>query len=73
MLLACTLQFNQLGRDQRFHPDEAHFMTFARDAAVKGEWLLPGALDKPPLSIYLSALSMVGVGVTTDSDGVLAA
>ncbi len=71
MLLACTLQFNQLGRDQRFHPDEAHFMTFARNAAVKGDWLLPGALDKPPLSIYLSALSMVGIGVTTDSDGVL--
>ena len=34
-------------------------MTFARGAAVSGDWLLPGPLDKPPLSIYLSALSMV--------------
>ena len=39
-------------------------MTFARGAAVNGDWLLPGALDKPPLSIYFSALSMVAVGIT---------
>lgn len=71
LLLASSLQFHQLGRDLRFHPDEAHFMTFARDAAVKGEWMLAGALDKPPLSIYLSAMSMVFLGVTADADGVL--
>ena len=70
-MLACLLQFHQLGRDLRFHPDEAHFMTFARDAAVKGDWMLPGALDKPPLSIYLSALGMVFFGVSADADGVL--
>lgn len=46
-------------------------MTFARGAAVKGDWLLPGPLDKPPLSIYFSALSMVAVAVTADDDGVL--
>ena len=46
-------------------------MTFARAAAVKGDWLLRGALDKPPLSIYLSALSMVAFGVTADDAGVL--
>lgn len=46
-------------------------MTFARDAAVKGEWMLPGALDKPPLSIYLSALGMVFFGVSADAGGVL--
>ena len=46
-------------------------MTFARGAAVNGEWLLPGALDKPPLSIYHSALSMVFFGNTADAAGVL--
>ena len=46
-------------------------MTFARGAAVKGDWLLSGALDKPPLSIYLSALSMIAVGNTADEAGVL--
>ena len=71
LLLACFLQIRQLGLDRRFHPDEAHFMTFARDAAVKGEWMLPGALDKPPLSIYLSALGMVLFGVSADAGGVL--
>ncbi len=71
VLLAGCLQFHQLARDGRFHPDEAFFMRFARSAAVNGEWMLAGALDKPPLSIYASALSMVGVGVTADADGVL--
>ena len=46
-------------------------MTFAREAAVKGDWMLPGALDKPPLSIYLSALSLVAVGLRADEAGVL--
>ena len=46
-------------------------MTFARAAAVNGDWLLPGALDKPPLTIYLSALSMVAFGVVADDAGVL--
>ena len=71
LLLASLLQFHLLALDGRFLPDEAHFMTFARGAAVQGKWLLPGALDKPPLSIYLSALSMVMVGNTADSAGVL--
>ncbi len=71
VLLASLVLFHQLARDQRFHPDEAFFMTFARAAAVKGDWLLPGALDKPPLSIYFSAFSMVAVGNTADEAGVL--
>ena len=71
ILLASGLQFARLGRDQRFLPDEAHFMTFARAAAVNGDWLLPGPLDKPPLSIYLSALSMAVFGVQADAAGVL--
>ena len=71
ILLASLLQFHLLTRDWRFHSDEAFFMTFARGAAVKGDWLLSGALDKPPLSIYLGALSMMAVGVTADAAGVL--
>ena len=71
ILLASLFQFHQLGRDLRFHPDEAFFMTFARSAAVNGDWLLPGALDKPPLSIYLSAFGMIAFGNTADAAGVL--
>lgn len=71
ILLAGLLQFHHLTRDLRFLPDEAFFMTFARGAAVKGDWLLPGALDKPPLSLYLSALSMAAIGNTADAAGVL--
>ena len=71
LLLTSYTQFHLLARDLRLLPDEAFFMTFARGAAVNGDWLLPGPLDKPPLSIYLSALSMVSVGVTADEGGVL--
>ncbi len=71
ILLASWLQFHHTARDQRLHPDEAHFLTFARGAAVPGDWLLPGALDKPPLSLYLGALSFVAVGVVADEAGVL--
>ena len=71
LLFTSFTQFHQLARDLRLLPDEAFFMTFARGAAVNGDWLLPGPLDKPPLSIYLSALSMVAVGVTADEGGVL--
>ena len=71
LLFASLLQFHTLTLDNRFLPDEALFMTFARRAAVQGDWLLPGALDKPPLSIYLSAIGMSSVGNTSDAEGVL--
>jgi len=71
ILLASALQFSQLSQDLRLLPDEAHFMTFARGAAVNGDWLLPGPLDKPPLSIYGSALALVAFGIHADSAGVL--
>ncbi len=71
ILLASLLHFQQAARDQRLHPDEALFLTFARGAAVQGDWLLPGALDKPPLSIYFSAVSMAAIAVTADEGGVL--
>ncbi|MCB9452308.1 MAG: glycosyltransferase family 39 protein [Anaerolineaceae bacterium] len=71
MLFVAGLRFHALGQDTRFHPDEALFATFARQAAVNGDWLLLGNLDKPPLTIYANALSMMFTGVTTLPDGVL--
>ena len=54
----------------RFYPDEALFSTFARNAALNGDWLLHGSLDKTPLSIYASALSMNFVAASVQN-GVL--
>ncbi len=71
MLLAAALRFHALARDIRFHPDEALFSTFARSAAVQGDWLLHGSLDKPPLTIYADALAMMFFGVTPLPNGVL--
>lgn len=71
VLLASALRCAALGADQRFHPDEALFATFARGAAVQGDWLLRGSLDKTPLSIYATALGMMSFGVTTLPNGVL--
>ncbi len=72
VLLLATLAFvPRLVGQGRFHPDEALYMTFARDAAVGGNWLLAGELDKPPLTIYVNALSLSAWGVHTLPDGVL--
>lgn len=71
LLLAAALRAAALGVDQRFHPDEALFATFARGAAVQGDWLLRGPLDKTPLSIYAAALGMTFLGVTPLPNGVL--
>jgi 4-amino-4-deoxy-L-arabinose transferase-like glycosyltransferase len=59
------------GADVRFHVDEAFFSTFARRAALNGDWWLSGPLDKPPLSIYLSALSMQFTAVSGSTDSYL--
>lgn len=72
LLLAAGLRFGALAHDARFHPDEALFATFARSAAVQGDWLLRGALDKTPLAIYAAAFSMTLAGVSSLPDGVLA-
>jgi hypothetical protein len=58
LLLGTALRFHGLVQDARFHSDEAFYATFARSAAVHGDWMLPGPLDKPPLSIYAVAFSM---------------
>jgi 4-amino-4-deoxy-L-arabinose transferase-like glycosyltransferase len=71
MLLGAAFRFHALGQDARFHPDEALFSTFARSAAVNGDWLLHGPLDKTPLTIYAAALSMSLVGVHPLPNGVL--
>lgn len=71
LLLGSALRFHALVRDVRFHPDEALFATFARSAAVNGDWLLHGNLDKTPLSIYAVAESMTLFGITTLPNGVL--
>jgi 4-amino-4-deoxy-L-arabinose transferase-like glycosyltransferase len=58
LLIGAVIRLHALGQDARFHPDEALFATFARHAALNGDWLLHGSLDKPPLAIYAQALSM---------------
>ena len=58
LLVGTGLRFHGLARDARFHPDEALYNTFARDAAVYGDWLFARPLDKPPLMLYANALSM---------------
>jgi 4-amino-4-deoxy-L-arabinose transferase-like glycosyltransferase len=68
ILLGAWLRWTALASDGRFHTDEALFATFARRAALNGDWLLPGALDKPPLSIYAMAIAMLPF-VEPRSDG----
>ncbi|NJL95616.1 MAG: hypothetical protein HC915_18750, partial [Anaerolineae bacterium] len=58
LLMAAWLRFDAAFSEHRFHPDEALYSTFARDAVAIGDWWLPGPLDKPPLSLYASALAM---------------
>lgn len=69
ILLGAWLRFCALFADVRFHPDEALFATFARAAATNGDWLLPGTLDKTPLSIYAQAVAMMPF--MTESDQLL--
>jgi 4-amino-4-deoxy-L-arabinose transferase-like glycosyltransferase len=71
LLIGAAFRFHALAQDFRFHPDEALFSTFARSAAVNGDWLLHGPLDKTPLTIYASALSMLVFGVRSMDNGVL--
>jgi len=61
-LIAFALRLGPLF-DNRFHPDEALFSTWALKIA-HGEniWLTGVPVDKPPLLIYLSALSFFVFG-----------
>ncbi len=62
ILIGSWLRFHALVQDVRFAPDEALFSTFARGAAINGDWWFPGPLDKPPLALYANALAQVFVG-----------
>ncbi len=61
MLAICLLAFAlRLGPlyDNRFHPDEALFSTWSLQIARGENMLLTGMpIDKPPLLIYLNAIS----------------
>ena len=67
LLIGAVIRLHALGQNVRFHPDEALFATFARHATLNGDWLLHGSLDKPPLAIYASALSMTLFGARVDN------
>jgi len=66
LLLICAIAFAlRLGPlfGNRFHPDEALFSTWALKIARGENFLLTGVpVDKPPLLIYLSALSFFVFG-----------
>ncbi len=62
LLAGSWLRWQALTADLRFTSDEAWFSTFARAAAIKGDWWLPGALDKTPLALYANALAQVAIG-----------
>jgi hypothetical protein len=70
-LLYAFLTIPNLHDDRRLLPDEAFFLTFARHAAVGGDWWLQGSLDKPPLTIYANAVMIALVGADTLPNGVL--
>lgn len=71
LMLALGVRLAAAQADVRFHADEALFATFARSAAVHGDWWLSGTLDKPPLALYLMALTLHGAAVTVNPLGVL--
>jgi 4-amino-4-deoxy-L-arabinose transferase-like glycosyltransferase len=49
--------------ENRFHPDEALYATFARlIASGRDPWLSHVVVDKPPLPFYLMAAGMAGLG-----------
>lgn len=62
LLAGSWLRWQALTADLRFTSDEAWFSTFARAAAIKGDWWLPGALDKTPLALYANALAQAAIG-----------
>ncbi len=65
MLLALALRILTLGIDARFHPDEALFAAQAWLISHDGDWLLRTTdLDKPPLTLYTTALGFRLLGPT---------
>ncbi len=65
LLIGAVLRLSLLGRDVRFHPDEALFAAQARLINTQGDLLLRTTdLDKPPLTFYVSALSFRLLGTS---------
>lgn len=71
LLVGAWLRFHALTLDARFHPDEALFSTFARSAAVYGDWMFSGPLDKSPLSLYAAGVSMHFLAAHVTQQGVI--
>jgi 4-amino-4-deoxy-L-arabinose transferase-like glycosyltransferase len=71
ILMGALFLIRGMTTSERLHADEAYFLTFARNAAVNGDWHLSGALDKPPLVIYTQALSLTAFAIESDAEGVL--
>lgn len=72
LLLAAAFNALALAHAGRFHPDEAFYMTIARNAAIHGDWwLISEPLDKPPLTYYANALSLTLLALEADTAGVL--
>lgn len=71
MLFGGWIRYHEATRDVRLHSDEALYSTYARNAAVYGYWMLNGPLDKPPLSIYASALGMHFFAANVNDLGVI--
>ncbi len=60
-----ALRLVMLGVDVRFHPDEALFAAQARLISARGDVLLRETdLDKPPLTLFVTALSYRMLGPT---------
>ncbi|NDJ77694.1 MAG: phospholipid carrier-dependent glycosyltransferase [Chloroflexi bacterium] len=65
ILAGIALRITLLGVDMRLHPDEALFAAQARLASHGGDVLLRETdLDKPPLTIYTTALSFRLLGTS---------
>ena len=63
LLLGAALRIGMLGRDVRFHPDEALYATYARRMSYYGDLLFRDVpLDKPPLGLVITALSFSAGG-----------
>jgi 4-amino-4-deoxy-L-arabinose transferase-like glycosyltransferase len=68
ILVGLLVRVGMLGVDARFHPDEALFAAQARLITGQGDLLLRETdLDKPPLTLYVTALSfrLLGPGELT--------
>ncbi len=65
ILIGMALRLVMLGVDVRFHPDEALFAAQARLISARGDVLLRETdLDKPPLTLFVTALSYRILGPT---------